>query len=297
MKLPVIVAILLLSMIVPGRAQQQQQSSDDHQKVWGPRYSAQSNTAVPATVLVQSVNDPMVMLHHWNHVAIDASGLDHTPVAPGENRVFGEQVGPCRAARAEAIVHIAIFEAVNSVAGGYQSYVGIGRAPSGTSMSAAIAKAAHDTLCALFPSQTPSMDAQLATDLSQIANGPGKTTGIKVGQKAAAAILAIGFLYAGHQHFAALRLGYETEKLRNTLTDAKEEQRRLAVQKEVVASPARLEQAARQLGMQPMQAAQLDPLRRPAETRATKSPEEKKPASKAPPIQKSQPPRVDNRGR
>ena len=114
---------------------------------------------------------------------------------------------------------------------------------------------------------------------------------------AAAAILAIGFLYAGHQHFAALRLGYETEKLRNTLTDAKEEQRRLAVQKEVVASPARLEQAARQLGMQPMQAAQLDPLRRPAETRDSKSPEEKKPVSKAPPIQKSQPPRVDNRGR
>src|SRR5436853_4947388 len=191
MKLPVIVAILLLSMIVPGRAQQQQQSSDDHQKVWGPRYSAQSNTAAPAIVLVQSVNDPMVMLHHWNHVAIDASGLDHTPVAPGENRVFGEQVGPCRAARAEAIVHIAIFEAVNSVAGGYQSYVGIGRAPSGTSMSAAIAKAAHDTLCALFSSQIPSMDAQLATDLSQIANGPGKTAGIKVGQKAAAAILAM----------------------------------------------------------------------------------------------------------
>jgi cell division protein FtsL len=114
---------------------------------------------------------------------------------------------------------------------------------------------------------------------------------------AAAAILAIGFLYAGHQHFAALRLGYETEKLRNTLTGAKEEQRRLAVQKEVVASPARLEQAARQLGMQPMQAAQLDPLRRPAETRDSKSSEEKKPASKAPPIQKSQPPRVVNRGR
>ena len=28
-------------------------------------------------------------VHDWNHIAIDASGLDHTPVAPGENRVFG----------------------------------------------------------------------------------------------------------------------------------------------------------------------------------------------------------------
>ena len=87
----------------------------------------------------------------------------------------------------------------------------------------------------------------------------------------AAAILAVGFLYAGHQHFAALHLGYETEKLRNALTDAKEEQRRLTVQKEMATSPGRLEQAARQLGMQPMQAAQLDPLRRPEEARETKS--------------------------
>ena len=103
---------------------------------------------------------------------------------------------------------------------------------------------------------------------------------------AAAAILAIGFLYAGHQHFAALRLGYETEKMRNALTDASEEQRRLTVQKEMAASPARLEQAARQLGMQPIQASQLDPLRRPAEIPRTKPVTETKTASKTPPTQK-----------
>src|SRR5262245_58918960 len=28
---------------------------------------------------------------HWNEVAINASGVDYTPVAPGETRVFGEQ--------------------------------------------------------------------------------------------------------------------------------------------------------------------------------------------------------------
>ena len=48
----------------------------------------------------------------------NASGLDHTPVAPGENRVFGEQIGPGRASRAMAIVHIAIFDAVNAITGG-----------------------------------------------------------------------------------------------------------------------------------------------------------------------------------
>lgn len=28
-------------------------------------------------------------LRHWNQIAVDASGLDHTPVALGETRVFG----------------------------------------------------------------------------------------------------------------------------------------------------------------------------------------------------------------
>jgi cell division protein FtsL len=108
----------------------------------------------------------------------------------------------------------------------------------------------------------------------------------------AAAILAIGFLYAGHQHFAALRLGYETERLRNALTGAKEEQRRLAVQREVATSPARLEQAARQLGMQPMQASQVDPLRRPAAMPQTKPVAETKATTKTPPVQKTQQPRA-----
>src|SRR5436305_9119371 len=47
--------------------------------------------------------DPTTRLQHWNRVAIDASGLDHTPVSPDESRVFGEQLGPTRASRAMAI--------------------------------------------------------------------------------------------------------------------------------------------------------------------------------------------------
>ncbi len=129
------------------------------------------------------------MVHHWTHVCIDASGLDHTPVKPGENRVFGEQFGPTRASRAVAIVHIAIFDAVNAIAGGYQSYTGIPPAPAGTSMEAAIAQAAHDTLTALFPSQGASFDQQLANDLATVVEGQAKTDGIALGQTAAQAIL------------------------------------------------------------------------------------------------------------
>ena len=75
-------------------------------------------------------------------------------------------------------------------------------------------------------------------------------------------LLASGFVYAGGRHFASLRLGYETEKLRNALNAAREDQRRLILEREAAASPARLELAARKLGMQPMQPAQIDPLKR-----------------------------------
>ena len=88
---------------------------------------------------------------HWNEVAINASGVDHTPVAPGETRVFGEQIGPGRSARAMAIVHIAIFDALIAVNGGYRSYTGLPRVSGQVSQKAAVAYAAHDTLVDAVP--------------------------------------------------------------------------------------------------------------------------------------------------
>jgi len=79
--------------------------------------------------------------------------------------------------------------------------------------------------------------------------------------------------------------------LRNELTEAREEQRRLTVQKEIAASPARLERAARQLGMQPMQAAQIDPLKQPIGPRELKVPAQTRLAAGTPPKQKIQQPR------
>lgn len=92
--------------------------------------------------------------------------------------------------------------------------------------------------------------------------------------------LAGGFIYAGGQHFAALRLGYNTEKLRTTLNAAREDQRRLLFEREAAASPARLERAARKLGMQPMQPAQIDPLKQPSEVANLKAAAETKAPTK-----------------
>ena len=61
-------------------------------------------------------------LFMWNEVALDTTAIDHTPVQPGEQRVFGEQFGPHRSSRAMAIVHIAMFEAENAVTQRFQSY-------------------------------------------------------------------------------------------------------------------------------------------------------------------------------
>jgi PAP2 superfamily len=130
-------------------------------------------------------------VRHWNAIAIDASGLDHTPVTSEENRAFGEQFGPGRASRAMAIVHIAMFDAVNAIVGGYQSYTDLPAAPANTSMKAAIGQAARDTLAALFPSQTAHFDQQLAADLAKIESGRAKEDGIALGRRAAAAILAL----------------------------------------------------------------------------------------------------------
>jgi cell division protein FtsL len=82
--------------------------------------------------------------------------------------------------------------------------------------------------------------------------------------------LAGGFVYAGGQHFAALRFGYLTENQRRVRDEQTEQQRRLLLEREAAASPARLERAARKLGMQPMQAAQIDPLKRAIRNSAEK---------------------------
>ena len=127
---------------------------------------------------------------HWNEVAINASGVDHTPVLPGDPRVFGEQIGPGRSARAIAIVQIAVFDALIAVNGRYRSYTGLPRVSGQVSTKAAVAYAAHDTLVALFPSQKTSFDKELRDSMSRLRDGPiAIFNGVRLGKRAADAIL------------------------------------------------------------------------------------------------------------
>jgi len=132
-------------------------------------------------------------LQRWNVIANDASGLDHTPVGPGEVRIFGEQLGPTRASRAMAIVHVAMFESLNALDRRFTSYVGLPAADKAKKISAdaAVAQAARDTLVALFPSQAAAFDGALAEDLALVTKAVEREGGISLGHAAAAAILGL----------------------------------------------------------------------------------------------------------
>ena len=154
----------------------------------GPRFNAVAHPRIAPRNA--SPTDAEATLRYWNQVAINASGLDHTPVAEGDSRVFGEQFGPGRASRAMAIVHIAMFDAVNAIAHRYKSYTGIAAVKPDVAMNAAIAQAAHDTLASLYPSQKASFDAILEDDLQSMRpRGRPHDDGIALGSAAASAIL------------------------------------------------------------------------------------------------------------
>jgi hypothetical protein len=89
-----------------------------------------------------------------------------------------------------AIVHVALFEALNAVSGSYQGILGLPSVPLGASPEAALAQAGHDTLVALYPSQRATFDAALASELARVTRPLARRLGVAVGRRAAAAILA-----------------------------------------------------------------------------------------------------------
>lgn len=71
-------------------------------------------------------------------------------------------------------------------------------------------------------------------------------------------VLAAGFVLAVRQQIKAVEYGYRTEALRREHENLLDEQRRLRYELNKSLSPGRLETAARELGMQPARAAQLE---------------------------------------
>jgi membrane-associated phospholipid phosphatase len=132
-------------------------------------------------------------LFMWNEIALDTTAIDHTPIMhSGSHRVFGEQFGPARSARAMAIVNIAAFEAVNAVHPRFKSYTGLAPVSGDISVDCAIARASHDAQVWLYPSQAPRLDAIFRNDLKTIHGSQAAlAAGDALGRAAAQSIIVL----------------------------------------------------------------------------------------------------------
>jgi hypothetical protein len=119
---------------------------------------------------------------HWNELLVRSLATPTAPVPMARNL---------------ALVHVAMFNAVNAIDRSYTPYDPPGpvslapiHASRGASLEVAAAQAAHDTLVVLYPSRQAEYDAALAEDLAGIAPGRARQ-GVAIGQEAARQILAL----------------------------------------------------------------------------------------------------------
>src|SRR4030095_11799209 len=101
--------------------------------------------------------------------------------------------------RVNAMTHAAIHDALNAINRLYRPYALDIAGPPGASPEAPAATAAHTVLLDQFnrliafgfPSQQATLDASYAASLGAIPDGAAKTSGIAIGEAAAATILAL----------------------------------------------------------------------------------------------------------
>ena len=124
----------------------------------------------------QSGDDAAGVVTDWNVNALGA--INASGSAPTTGSVL------------MGMVHGAVYDAVVSIAGGYEPYLGLIEADADASKVAAAAAAAHGVLAGLFPDQAEDLQAKLDASLADVADGAARDAGIAVGEAAAAAMLA-----------------------------------------------------------------------------------------------------------
>ena len=97
---------------------------------------------------------------------------------------------PFTSHRTMAILHVAMFDAINSIEPRYKPYMVKLPAAPDISKEAAAAAAAHAVLVKLVPDAGADVQATLASSLATVPEGEAKAKGIQLGQEVAAKILA-----------------------------------------------------------------------------------------------------------
>lgn len=113
----------------------------------------------------------------WNRVLVETVSIP------------GQQPPTIVAARSFAMLHGAMFDAVNSIDGSHEPYLVEVPGTKNASMEAAAAQAAHDVLIALFPTRSAVFAAELEASIEGVPDYRVQQ-GFRVGREAAAAMLA-----------------------------------------------------------------------------------------------------------
>ena len=98
---------------------------------------------------------------------------------------------PPDGARTMAMVHVAIFDALNAIDRRYEPVALRERGAADASADAAVASASHAVLIALFPAREREIESLYAAALARVPDGPAKHAGIELGRRAAHACLAL----------------------------------------------------------------------------------------------------------
>jgi hypothetical protein len=142
----------------------------------GPTGATSMDASVLATSQPATSPDQVIQ---WNRILL---GILRTP---------GAQPPTIHPTRSMAILHAAVYDAVNAIAKTNAPYLVDLGAPRHASEPAAAAAAAHAVLVRLYPNEAATFDADLVLSLSQVPDGRAKDQGVRVGEEAAAAILTL----------------------------------------------------------------------------------------------------------
>ena len=160
--------------------------------------------AVCAMLLVPVASARADAVTDWNQIAAAALQSPGTATPPGAGQ------GAVSTAHL-AMVHGAVYDAVNAIDGGHEPYMSSPPAEPWYSQDAAVAAAARYVLVngglGVPAARMPLIEAAYATALLAIPDGPAKAGGIATGESAAADMLAAR---AGDGRFGPFRFGEST---------------------------------------------------------------------------------------
>jgi hypothetical protein len=157
----IVFALLCAGLSILGGGSYGASPNDEHQR-------ANDSSAQPVNPVVQ-----------WNRILLL---IVRTP---------GAQPATIHPTRSFAIMHAAIYDAVNAIDGTHRPYVvRLSGVPRNASQETAAVTAAHKVLVALYPAFKTTLDAELQQSLAQIPDGNDKVEGIRIGQTVADRILA-----------------------------------------------------------------------------------------------------------